>query len=81
MRSLTCLLENRVYGYKNLRSPVQEDFATKSARTGLMHRSKAHLLFDNLVGEREQLGRNFHAERLGGFQVDQNLKLGRLHHG
>src|SRR5262245_41497114 len=33
---------------------------------------------DHLVGEREQVGRNFEAERLCGFDVDRELELGRL---
>ena len=38
-------------------------------------------LFDHLIGTREQRGRYFEAERLGGDQVDDELELGRLHHG
>ena len=33
---------------------------------------------DHLVGEREQLWRNFQAERLRGFEIDNQLELGRL---
>jgi hypothetical protein len=32
-------------------------------------------------GEREWLRRNFKAERLGSFEVDEEIKLGWLHHG
>jgi hypothetical protein len=38
------------------------------AITGLMHRSKG--LFDDLVGQREQLIRNFQVKRLGGLHVE-----------
>jgi hypothetical protein len=37
------------------------------------------LLFDQLVGGRQQRFRDGQAERLGGFQVDDELELGRLH--
>ena len=36
--------------------------------------------FDHLVGECEYIGRNFEAERLGGFEVDDQLELGGLLH-
>src|SRR5262249_15560950 len=36
-------------------------------------------LFDHLVGNSEQFIRHVEAERLGGFQVDDELELGRLH--
>ena len=35
-------------------------------------------LLDHLVGEREQLRRNFEAKRLRGLQIDHKLELGRL---
>jgi hypothetical protein len=35
-------------------------------------------LFDHLVGGREQRLWNFEAQRLGGFEVDHQLELGRL---
>ena len=35
-------------------------------------------LFDHLVGAGEERGCYGEAERLGGFEVDQKLKLGRL---
>jgi hypothetical protein len=38
----------------------------------------SELLFDHLVGEREQLVGNFKAERLCGFEVDDQLEFGRL---
>jgi hypothetical protein len=36
-------------------------------------------LFDHLVGERQQIVRQFDPERLGGDEVDHELELGRLH--
>jgi hypothetical protein len=36
---------------------------------------------DHLVGEREQIVGDSEAERLGGFQVDDEMELGRLLHG
>jgi len=38
------------------------------AISGLMHRSKG--LFDDLVGQREQLIRDFQVKRLGGLHVE-----------
>src|SRR6516164_11643000 len=37
-------------------------------------------LFDDLVGEREELGRKLDAERLRGLEIDHQLELGRLLH-
>jgi hypothetical protein len=36
-------------------------------------------LFDHFVGKRKQVGRDFEAESLGGFQIDDELELRRLH--
>jgi hypothetical protein len=52
-----------------------------SARTGREQSQQKLRLFDHLVGEREQPVRNLEAERLGGPEVDDKVKLGRLHHG
>jgi len=41
---------------------------TRWAISGLMHRSKG--LFDDLVGQREQLIRDFQVKRLGGLHVE-----------
>src|SRR5262249_35814664 len=39
---------------------------------------KGWSLFDDLVGDRENAGRNVEAECLGGLKVDDQLELGRL---
>jgi len=39
------------------------------------------MLFDDLVGAREQCTWNVQTERLGGFEVYGELKLSRLLHG
>jgi len=36
-------------------------------------------LLDHLVGEREQVAGNIDAKRLGGFEVDRNMKFARLY--
>src|SRR6202011_2346397 len=36
-------------------------------------------LLDHLVGEREQIVRDFDAERLGSLEIDDQLELGQLH--
>ena len=39
---------------------------------------QVQVLFDHLVGEREHGGRYFEAERLGGLDVQKQLKMSRL---
>ena len=41
--------------------------------------SKKPKLLDHLVGDGEQLVGHRQAKRLGGFEVDDHLELGRLH--
>jgi len=36
-------------------------------------------LFDHLIGAADKRQRHVEAERLGGFEVDDEIKLGRLH--
>ena len=43
-----------------------------------MHRSKMYLLFDHLVGAREQRRRHGEAEFFRGLEIDHQLKFGRL---
>ena len=40
---------------------------------------KSTVSFDYLVGEREHPRRNCEAKRLGGLEIDHELKLGRLY--
>jgi hypothetical protein len=42
-----------------------------------MHRSN-RILFDHLVGGGEQRRRNFEAERLGGFEIEDEVEFRRL---
>jgi hypothetical protein len=49
-------------GYGNPLTPI--------ATTELVQCSETTSLFDHLVGERKQLGRNVEAERLGGLEID-----------
>ena len=44
------------------------------------NRSKADDLFDHLVGAADQRRRYFEPERLGGFEIDHRLVLGRRLH-
>jgi len=49
-------------------------------RPAVSNRSKAAFLFDHLVGAGEQHGRDVEAQRLGGLEVDDELKpRGLLH--
>jgi hypothetical protein len=47
------------------------------ANSGLMQCSKRLLLFDHLIGTREQRGRHGKAERFCSFEVDHQLVLVR----
>src|SRR5690349_12665137 len=59
---------------------VDRNQPTRSARTGLMHRSKGSIS-NYLVGKREQRRRDFKAERLRGLDIDHQLEFARLYHG
>src|SRR5262249_47401856 len=59
------------------RHPRAVDLTPYSDRTMCKTRTLASL-FDHLVGEREQLGRNVEAQHLGGLEIDDQLELGRL---
>src|SRR5262249_24019478 len=47
---------------------------------GKFHFEPPFTSFDHLVGTGEQRGRNFNAKRAGGGQIDDQLKLARLHY-
>src|SRR6516225_2582083 len=51
--------------------PLRTDDCTLSHCPGVA------VLFDHLVGELLQVRRNFEADRLGGFEIDDQLELGR----
>jgi hypothetical protein len=75
MRSPTSLHEIVCTAKRNFDHECKKTFATKSAATGLMQRSKK-TLFDHLVGDGEQRGRDGEAERLSDLKVDHQLELG-----
>jgi hypothetical protein len=50
------------------------------ATTGCEQLQQNPRLFDHLVGDGEYIGRNFEAERLSGFEVEDQLELGGLLH-
>ena len=54
------------------------DKSSRSATSGLLHRSKNTSLFDNLVCERKHPIRHGQPERLGGVEIDHQVELGRL---
>jgi hypothetical protein len=59
-------------------------FESKAAHALSGRRSKLSALrdaslLDHLIGSRQQRFRDGEAERLGGFEVDDELELGRLH--
>ena len=47
---------------------------------GPFHQRTFRVLFDHVIGNREDTRRNSQAKRLRGFQVDDEFKLGRLHY-
>jgi hypothetical protein len=54
--------------YPKNRTSALRHVCQQRAISGLMHRSKG--LFDDLVGQREQLIRDFQVKRLGGLHVE-----------
>jgi hypothetical protein len=54
------------------------DIFNKICHNRTVHCNK-QLLFDHLVGEREQPRRNCETERFGDLEIDHELKLGWLH--
>jgi len=51
----------------------------KSANSGPTRPQQTGWLFDDLVGERKHVIREFEAERLGRLGVDHQVELGGLH--
>ena len=62
---------------------IPDTFSAKSAdSTGLkMRRITRAVSFDHLVGDGKERCRSGEAERAGGFDIDDELKLRGLHHG
>src|SRR5207244_1653128 len=62
--------------------PVYPEQRTSSDRPGwsVSCHQRTSLLFDHLVGARQQRGWNGDAERLRGLQVDDQFEFGRLFH-
>ena len=75
MRSPTSLHEIVCTAKKHFDHECKKDFCNKIGPTELMQRSKK-TLFDHLVGDGEQRGRDGEAERLGDLKVDHQLELG-----
>src|SRR5437762_1592802 len=73
-------MRNRPFGYEVLWSPVRRCRPFAAPRSNWEVTQPALALLDDLVGAVEQRGRHGEAERAGGFQVDDQLELGRLLH-
>ena len=65
--SLTSPRVKRISGSKNFCSPPQKDFCNNICQK--------RTSFDNLVGAGEERRGHFEAERLGGLQIDEQLKF------
>ena len=52
---------------------------SRRAITGREQMRQIEPLFDHLIGAADKRQRHVEAERLGGFEVDGEIKLGRLH--
>jgi hypothetical protein len=56
--------------------PVQECCSVEFAISGLIHRSKKWNLFDQVINDREQIGRHRETVHLGCLEIDDHLNLG-----
>ena len=56
---------------------VRRNEPTLCATSGCEQSQQRSPLFDHLVGEREEIVGNLDTERLGGFEIDDKLELGR----
>src|SRR5262245_9623748 len=66
--------------YKRFQITFPSSFSGFVLAQGKFHFEPPFTSFDHLVDECEYIGRNFEAERLGGFEVDDQLELGGLLH-